>query len=57
MQLILYCKINVSIYHIAECSKHCSLCYNETECYECTHGYFLNAIQECESKLLFLLDH
>ncbi len=33
-----------------ECSKHCSLCYNETECYECTHGYFLNEGQECESK-------
>ncbi len=34
----------------SECSKHCSLCYNETECYECTQGYFLNEIQECESK-------
>ncbi len=35
---------------IAECSEHCSLCYNETECYECTQGYFLNELQECESK-------
>ncbi len=35
---------------LAECSKHCSMCYNETECYECTAGYFLNDIQECESK-------
>lgn len=35
---------------ISECSKHCSLCYNETECYDCTHGFFLNEVQECESK-------
>ncbi len=37
-------------YIFSECSKHCSLCYNATECYECTQGYFLNEIQECESK-------
>ncbi len=38
------------LFIISECSKHCSLCYNETECYECTQGYFLNELQECESK-------
>ncbi len=37
--------------YLSECPKHCSMCYNETECYECTQGYFLNEIQECESKL------
>ncbi len=36
--------------YVSECSKHCSLCYNETECYECTQGYFINDLQECESK-------
>ncbi len=35
---------------VVECSKHCSMCYNETECYECTQGYFLNELPECESK-------
>ncbi len=33
-----------------ECAKHCSICYNETECYECTQGYFLTDEGECESK-------
>ncbi len=33
---------------ISECSKHCSMCYNETECYECTQGFFLNENMECE---------
>ncbi len=37
---------------LSECPKHCSLCYNETECYDCTQGYFLNEIMECESKLI-----
>ncbi len=39
-------EININIF--AECPKHCSLCYNETECYECTPGYFLNGMQKCE---------
>ncbi len=40
-------------YYFSECSKHCSLCYNETECYECTQGYFLNTENECESEYIF----
>ncbi len=35
---------------LAECAKHCSMCYNETECYECTQGYFLTEIGECQRK-------
>ncbi len=34
----------------SECPKHCSMCYNETQCYECTQGYFLNGEMECESR-------
>lgn len=33
---------------VSECAKHCSLCYNETDCYECTQGFFLSATGECE---------
>ncbi len=33
---------------LSECTKHCSLCYNETECYECTQGYFLTETGECQ---------
>ncbi len=35
------------------------MCYNETECFECTQGYFLNEIQECESKFknIYYLDY
>ncbi len=36
------------LYTISECAKHCSLCYNETECYECTQGFFLTENGECE---------
>ncbi len=43
--------IGIVFYIFSECSKHCSLCFNETECYECTQGYFLNNEMECESKL------
>ncbi len=32
-----------------ECLPHCSMCYNVTECYECTQGYFLTENAECES--------
>ncbi len=32
----------------SECAKHCTLCYNETECYECTQGFYLNEDGECE---------
>ncbi len=32
----------------SECSKHCSMCYNETECFECTQGYFLTEEEECQ---------
>ncbi len=41
----------------SECPKHCSMCYNETECYECTQGYFLDQIQECESKFYMQDDY
>ncbi len=34
---------------LSECAKHCSLCYNETECYECTQGYYLTDSGECDS--------
>ncbi len=34
----------------AECAPHCSLCYNETECYECTQGYFLTENGDCQRK-------
>ncbi len=39
----------------SECAMHCSLCYNETECYECTHGFFLTENGECQRRLSFLL--
>ncbi len=41
---------NVDVIFISECPKYCSLCYNETECYECSQGYFLNELQQCESR-------
>ncbi len=33
---------------ISECPKHCSLCWNETECYECTQGFYLDGQAECQ---------
>ncbi len=33
---------------ISECASHCSLCYNETECYECRQGFFLTENGECQ---------
>ncbi len=38
------------LFCISECAKHCSLCYNETECYECTQGFFLDENGECKRK-------
>ncbi len=38
------------LFCFSECSLHCSLCYNETECNECTQGYFLTENGECQSK-------
>ncbi len=35
---------------VAECAKHCSLCYNETQCYECTQGFYLDENAECKRK-------
>ncbi len=35
---------------ISECSPHCSLCYNETECYECTQGFYLDENGQCKRK-------
>ncbi len=50
------CKFN--IFHIySECARHCSMCYNETECYECTQGYFLTENGECQSELSILLKY
>ncbi len=37
-----------------ECPHHCSLCWNETECYECTQGYFLDPLGICERKCVHL---
>ncbi len=52
--MIIICKEIFNMgFLLSECAKHCSLCYNETECYECTQGYFLNDKMECESKNLF----
>ncbi len=34
----------------SECDKHCSLCYNKTECYECTQGFYLDENGECKRK-------
>ncbi len=50
MKCLVFDKYTVQLYFI-ECAKHCSMCYNETECYECTQGYFLTEIGECQSKL------
>ncbi len=47
-------KLKLSIF--SECSKHCSLCYNETECYECTQGFFITGNGECERKTNFDLN-
>ncbi len=38
------------MFSILGCPTHCSLCYNATECYECTQGYFLTEKSECISK-------
>ncbi len=57
------CPINVALIqhyyyiYISECRQHCSLCYNQTECYECTQGYFLNAEMECESKKTYIVSY
>ncbi len=40
---------------VSECARHCSLCYNETECYECTQGFYLNEDGECKRKHLELM--
>ena len=42
------------IHFITECSRHCSLCFNETECFECTQGYYLDAGLECSRMLIVL---
>ncbi len=42
-------KLSLLYIFFTECAKHCSLCYNGTECYECTAGYSLNDEMECES--------
>ncbi len=35
----------------SDCPSHCSLCWNETECYECTQGFYLDGeSSECESE-------
>ncbi len=41
-------------YYISECPKYCSMCYNESECYECTQGYYLSVVGECRRKLYSL---
>lgn len=42
-------KYSYFVLFVSECSKHCSLCYNATECYDCVQGYFLTAEAECKS--------
>ncbi len=34
----------------SDCPQHCSLCWNETECYDCAHGYFLDQEGLCHCK-------
>ncbi len=47
--------MSINKYHfISECPKHCSLCYNETECYECTQGFYMDENGECKRKLASL---
>ncbi len=45
-----YC-VTIDVSYFSECAKHCSICYNETECFECTQGYFLTEDGECKRKL------
>ncbi len=42
--------IQILFLFISECAEHCSLCFNETECYECTQGYYLTVSGECQRK-------
>ncbi len=34
--------------NVIDCPQHCSLCWNATDCYECTHGYFLDDTGLCQ---------
>ncbi len=43
-------QITPMVLYLTECTKHCSLCWNSTECYECSHGYFLDEGSECKRK-------
>ncbi len=45
-----YDECDSELIFLTECPHHCSLCWNETECYECTHGYFLDTSGLCERK-------
>ncbi len=39
-----------NIFQISACPQHCVLCYNASDCYECTTGYYLDD-GVCASKL------
>ncbi len=43
------------VVYLVDCQPHCSLCYNETQCYECTHGYYIDpdTASGCMSKSKF----
>ncbi len=45
-----YIMISLYCFTLSGCPKYCSLCYNETECFDCTQGYFLSENGECQSK-------
>ncbi len=47
---IYYIFLTMLCYLLSECAKHCSICYNETECYECTQGFYLDENGECKRK-------
>ena len=44
---------------LSECAAHCSHCFNATECYLCTDGFYLDmaddATHECTSKNLWTI--
>ncbi len=51
-------RVNNIVSHVSftDCPTHCSLCYNSTECYECTQGFYMDDGAECESEWMYLTD-
>ncbi len=55
--MVIYIEIHYLFLCIAECPSHCSLCYNATDCSECTQGYFITENAECQSESEIRLKH